>query len=100
MVGGHTRNKAFKEVRLEVPRSTRAKTNNEKRTKRNNHKSKGIREVTVPKQMPKTPQHAGVDAISSVSVQSETVCETNALSKSTEIKKLKETIKLMRKEME
>ena len=56
--------------------------------------------MTVPTQTQVKRRHVGVDAVSSVSIHSETVCETNAQSKDTEIKKLKETISLMRKEVE
>ena len=55
--------------------------------------------MPVPKQTPETRRHVGIDAVSSVLVHSETVRGTNEQSKDTEIKKLKEIITLMRKEM-
>ena len=88
MVGGHTRNKAFKETSMEVARNTRAKQKKLKQA------------VPVPKQTQVKRRNVGVAAVSSVSIHSETVCETNAQSKDTEIKKLKETLSLMRKEVE
>ena len=56
--------------------------------------------MTIPKQTQVKRGHVGVDAVSSVSVHSETVCGTNAQNKDTVIEKLNETITLMRKEME
>ena len=100
MVGGHTRNKAFEETSMDVARNTRAKHNNEKRMKKNNQKKRIKQAVPVPKQTQVKRRHVGVAAVSSVSIHSETVCETNAQSKDTEIKKLKETLSLMRKEVE
>ena len=55
--------------------------------------------ANVQKQTQETPRKKGGWAISSISVESETVCETNTQCQNTEKQKLEETIRLLTKEI-
>ena len=105
MVGGHTRNIALKESGREFAANFKSKQKSEMWNKRINWTNK-IRPATgkmilatVQKQTQEAPQKQGGEAISSISVQSETVSETNTQYQNTETKNLWETIWLLKKDI-
>ena len=101
--GGHIRNKALKESRRGFTANFKSKQRSDMRNNRINRNNK-MRPATgkmilstVQNQTQEATQKRSGEAISSNSIQSETVCETNKQCQNTEQKKLEETIRLLTK---
>ena len=94
MVGGHTRNKALKEWGRGFTANFKSKQRSDMRNKRINWNNKmrpatgKMILATVQNETQEATRKQGGEAISSISVQSETVCETNKQCQDTEQKKL------------
>ena len=106
MVGGHTRNKALKNLEMVFTEIFKENTGSDKQKTRINWNSmmrlvatKGKKQPMFKNKLKKQHEKKGGEAISSILAQSETVCENNSQWKNTEQKKLEGRMLLLTKEI-